>query len=73
MFLNEVEEILDVIEHNEFIKIMQPLFVQLARCINSAHFQVCFFFSICAFDYQKRWELTDLIVGGGTRVVLLEQ
>ncbi|KAL0242344.1 hypothetical protein I308_105973 [Cryptococcus tetragattii IND107] len=40
MFLNEVEEILDVIEHNEFIKIMQPLFVQLARCINSAHFQV---------------------------------
>lgn len=44
MFLNEVEEILDVIEHNEFIKIMQPLFVQLARCINSAHFQVCFLF-----------------------------
>nr|ODO02386.1 protein phosphatase 2 (formerly 2A), regulatory subunit B' [Cryptococcus depauperatus CBS 7855] len=40
MFLNEVEEILDVIEHNEFIKVMQPLFVQLARCINSAHFQV---------------------------------
>ncbi|ODO09194.1 hypothetical protein I350_02794 [Cryptococcus amylolentus CBS 6273] len=39
MFLNEVEEILDVIEHSEFIKIMQPLFVQLARCINSSHFQ----------------------------------
>jgi len=40
MFLNEVEEILDVIEANEFSKIMHPLFVQLARCINSQHFQV---------------------------------
>ncbi|OCF34730.1 protein phosphatase 2 (formerly 2A), regulatory subunit B' [Kwoniella heveanensis CBS 569] len=40
MFLNEVEEILDVIEQTEFTKIMQPLFTQLARCINSPHFQV---------------------------------
>ncbi|WWC87824.1 uncharacterized protein L201_002716 [Kwoniella dendrophila CBS 6074] len=40
MFLNEVEEILDVIEQNEFTKIMQPLFLQLSRCINSPHFQV---------------------------------
>ncbi|KAK8861525.1 hypothetical protein IAR55_002347 [Kwoniella newhampshirensis] len=40
MFLNEVEEILDVIEQNEFVKVMQPLFQQLARCINSPHFQV---------------------------------
>ncbi|ORY27459.1 protein phosphatase PP2A0 B subunit gamma isoform [Naematelia encephala] len=40
MFLNEVEEILDVIEAAEFTKIMQPLFIQLARCINSQHFQV---------------------------------
>jgi serine/threonine-protein phosphatase 2A regulatory subunit B' len=40
MFLNEVEEIMDVIDANEFAKIMQPLFQQLARCINSQHFQV---------------------------------
>ncbi|GHJ85301.1 hypothetical protein NliqN6_1703 [Naganishia liquefaciens] len=40
MFLNEVEEILDVIEATEFQKIMEPLFQQLARCINSQHFQV---------------------------------
>lgn len=53
MFLNEVEEILDVIEHNEFIKIMQPLFVQLARCINSAHFQVCLFFSSVPLIIKK--------------------
>lgn len=40
MFLNEVEEILDVIDPVEFQKIMVPLFKQLARCINSQHFQV---------------------------------
>ena len=41
MFLNEVEEILDVIEAQEFQKIMVPLFQQLAKCISSLHFQVC--------------------------------
>lgn len=40
MFLSEVEEILDVIDPAEFQKIQIPLFQQLARCINSQHFQV---------------------------------
>ena len=40
MFLNELEEILDVIEHNEFFKVLNPLFHQLARCVSSPHFQV---------------------------------
>ncbi|XP_011503603.1 PREDICTED: serine/threonine-protein phosphatase 2A 56 kDa regulatory subunit gamma isoform-like isoform X3 [Ceratosolen solmsi marchali] len=40
MFLNELEEILDVIEPAEFQKVMDPLFRQLARCISSSHFQV---------------------------------
>jgi len=40
MFLNEVEEVLDVIDPAEFGKIQVPLFQQLARCINSQHFQV---------------------------------
>ncbi|TFY78409.1 hypothetical protein EWM64_g5604 [Hericium alpestre] len=40
MFLSEVEEILDVIDPTEFQKIQLPLFQQLARCINSQHFQV---------------------------------
>ncbi|XP_063684746.1 serine/threonine-protein phosphatase 2A 56 kDa regulatory subunit gamma isoform-like [Bolinopsis microptera] len=40
MFLNELEEILDVIEPHEFRKIMRPLFQQLARCVSSPHFQV---------------------------------
>ena len=40
MFLNELEEILDVIEHAEFARIIPPLFNQLARCVSSPHFQV---------------------------------
>lgn len=40
MFLNELEEILDVIEPHEFKKVMKPLFHQMARCVSSPHFQV---------------------------------
>lgn len=40
MFLNELEEILDVIEPAEFTKVMAPLFKQLAKCVSSPHFQV---------------------------------
>ncbi|KAF8127295.1 protein phosphatase PP2A0 B subunit gamma isoform [Boletus edulis] len=39
-FLNEVEEVLDVTDPTEFQKIQVPLFRQLARCINSQHFEV---------------------------------
>ncbi|VDM53307.1 unnamed protein product [Angiostrongylus costaricensis] len=40
MFLNELEEVLDVIEPAEFQKVMVPMFTQLARCVSSPHFQV---------------------------------
>lgn len=40
MFLNELEEILDVIEPAEFNKVMIPLFRQLSKCVSSPHFQV---------------------------------
>merc|ERR1711874_62938 len=40
MFLNELEEILDVIEPAEFQKVMVPLFTQLTKCVSSPHFQV---------------------------------
>ncbi|ESO98000.1 hypothetical protein LOTGIDRAFT_201847 [Lottia gigantea] len=40
MFLNELEEVLDVIEPAEFTKIMVPLFKTLAKCVSSPHFQV---------------------------------
>uniref|UniRef100_A0A9L0S603 Serine/threonine-protein phosphatase 2A 56 kDa regulatory subunit n=1 Tax=Equus caballus TaxID=9796 RepID=A0A9L0S603_HORSE len=40
MFLGELEEILDVIEPSQFIKIQEPLFKQIAKCVSSPHFQV---------------------------------
>eukprot|EP00128_Syssomonas_multiformis_P002233 Colp12_sorted_trinity150504_noHs@7424 len=40
MFLNEIEEILDVVEPVEFQKIQVMLFTQLSRCVASPHFQV---------------------------------
>ncbi|KAG2213489.1 phosphatase 2A regulatory B subunit-domain-containing protein [Mucor mucedo] len=40
MFLNEIEEILDVVEVHEFQKIMCPLFTKLSQCVASPHFQV---------------------------------
>ncbi|RXN16316.1 serine threonine- phosphatase 2A 56 kDa regulatory subunit epsilon isoform isoform X3 [Labeo rohita] len=40
MFLGELEEILDVIEPTQFVKIQEPLFKQIARCVSSPHFQV---------------------------------
>ena len=33
MFLNEMEEILDVVEPQEFVKVQVPLFIQIARCL----------------------------------------
>ena len=40
MFLRELEEILDVIEPSQFVKIQEPLFKQIAKCVSSPHFQV---------------------------------
>lgn len=44
MFLNELEEILDVMDASEFRKIIKPLFTQLAKCVSSQHFQVSSYF-----------------------------
>lgn len=40
LFLNEVEEILEMIALPEFVNVMEPLFTHIARCIESPHFQV---------------------------------
>uniref|UniRef100_A0A672KZC1 Serine/threonine protein phosphatase 2A regulatory subunit n=1 Tax=Sinocyclocheilus grahami TaxID=75366 RepID=A0A672KZC1_SINGR len=40
MFLGELEEILDVIEPTQFVKILDPLFKQISKCVSSPHFQV---------------------------------
>ena len=42
MFLGEIEEILDIIEPKQFVKIQEPLFKQIAKCVSSPHFQVNF-------------------------------
>ncbi|XP_051121636.1 serine/threonine protein phosphatase 2A 57 kDa regulatory subunit B' beta isoform-like [Andrographis paniculata] len=40
LFLGEIEEILEATQSPEFQRCMVPLFRQVARCINSPHFQV---------------------------------
>lgn len=40
MFLGELEEILDVVEVAQFVKIQEILFRQIAKCVSSPHFQV---------------------------------
>lgn len=40
LFLGETEEILELTQTPEFQKVMMPLFRQLAKCLNSQHFQV---------------------------------
>ena len=42
MYLNEMEEIMDVVEPQEFVKIQVALFTQIARCVSSPHFQVSY-------------------------------
>ncbi|PKA56611.1 Serine/threonine protein phosphatase 2A 59 kDa regulatory subunit B' gamma isoform [Apostasia shenzhenica] len=40
MFVGELEEVLEATQEPEFQRCMVPLFQQIARCINSSHFQV---------------------------------
>ncbi|EGS18114.1 serine/threonine-protein phosphatase 2A-like protein [Thermochaetoides thermophila DSM 1495] len=40
MFLNEVEDIFEVMDPAEFVKVQEPLFHQLAKSVASPHFQV---------------------------------
>mmetsp|Transcript_709 Transcript_709/g.1256 ORF Transcript_709/g.1256 Transcript_709/m.1256 type:complete len:481 (+) Transcript_709:165-1607(+) len=40
LFLGELEEILELTQAAEFTKTMPPMFRQIAKCINSSHFQV---------------------------------
>ncbi|XVF21017.1 hypothetical protein REPUB_Repub12eG0054300 [Reevesia pubescens] len=40
MFLGELEEVLEATQAAEFQRSMVPLFRQIARCLNSSHFQV---------------------------------
>lgn len=53
MFLGELEEVLDATQPAEFQRCMVPLFHQIARCMNSSHFQVR---SFTSFSYVLKKE-----------------
>ncbi|OQR83463.1 serine/threonine protein phosphatase 2A [Achlya hypogyna] len=40
LFLNELEEIIELIQPEQFAQVMRPLFLQIGRSITSPHFQV---------------------------------
>lgn len=66
MYLNEVEDIFEVMDPAEFVKVQEPLFHQLAKSVASPHFQVC---SLLVFPLIT---LSDTRLGRGTRAVFLE-
>ena len=68
MFLNEVEDIFEVMDPGEFAKVQEPLFNQLAKSVASPHFQVrvAHLFSLCIYSHLS-------ITGGRTCTLLLEQ
>ena len=56
MFLNEVEDIFEVMDPNEFAKVQEPLFNQLAKSVASPHFQVHLIIiaRVCLFAYPHQ-------------------
>lgn len=40
LFINELEEVLELTQAAEFSKVIAPMFYRIARCIESSHFQV---------------------------------
>jgi serine/threonine-protein phosphatase 2A regulatory subunit B' len=68
LFLNEVEEILEMVQVAEFDVIMTPLFKRIAECVASPHFQVAeralFLWNneyIVSLIAQKRQEVLPLV------------
>ena len=68
MFLNEVEDIFEVMDPGEFAKVQEPLFNQLAKSVASPHFQVRFVGLLFLYKYSQL-----SATGGGTGTLLLEQ
>jgi hypothetical protein len=63
MFLNEVEDIFEVMDPAEFAKVQEPLFNQLSKSVASPHFQVC----------MPGGQVQSDRAGGRTSTLLLEQ
>jgi hypothetical protein len=73
MFLNEVEDIFEVMDPAEFAKVQEPLFNQLAKSVASPHFQVGF---LCSFGHIVpdltcfRW-LSEHFISGTTSISVI--
>ena len=67
MFLNEVEDIFEVMDPNEFAKVQEPLFHQLAKSVASQHFQV----RLHACTRSGAFRLTLLFLPGRRESALL--
>ena len=68
MFLNEVEDIFEVMDPGEFAKVQEPLFNQLAKSVASPHFQVRFVQLFALYRYSHL-----STTGRRTSTLLLEQ
>lgn len=68
MFLNELEEILDVLEPAEFQKVMVALFQRLAKCVSSPHFQVA---ERALYFWNNDWIITLISENAATLVPLV--
>ena len=64
MLLGEVEEILDVIDPQQFVKVQEPVFKQLSKCVSSPHFQV-------SHNNKEIILFVQLVMRGGGHVTLL--
>ena len=69
MYLNEVEDIFEVMDPAEFAKVQEPLFHQLAKSVASPHFQVCTIMRLCFDVFSYHMPST----GCGARSLFLEQ
>ena len=66
MFLNEVDDIFEVMDPAEFAKVQKSLFTQLAKSVASSHFQ--------ASESQLRtWKYLSDFIGCGESALFLEQ
>ena len=68
MFLNEVEDIFEVMDPGEFAKVQEPLFQQLAKSVASPHFQV----SLSPLEMLYLLLLKNTILGCRARPLFLE-
>lgn len=73
MFLGEIEEILDVIDPPQFVKIQEPLFRQIAKCVSSPHFQVSWrklHFALLCISNSLHFRLPSVLFICGTMNML---